>query len=301
MTGPRGIYVVDDGDTNFSKALASSLVTGALVRVGWSQIETADDVFNFTTLCNKVTTAHSLGKKVSLANYAHVPTWLVNTLPSDQTWNTSLFGLQPLPWNEVALAELREFVNAEALFVCGGYALKDHPAILQVDTPILGMQSIRNAPTGYNLTTLTNAALENIDIWISAFGGEKTHNYYTGLFPIGSASTDAVSIRDSILKSYSSFNFFQETWTGAGPSGSLATPLDPNVATRTFNVMLQACGYWSNTSKIKCSFAANDNIKLAFDTVAADFQTKYLEIYPADILYSTYQSDLTYIHDLIWK
>jgi hypothetical protein len=163
------------------------------------------------------------------------------------------------------------------------------------------MQSIRNAPSGYNINTLSKAIVDNVSIWITAFGGEKAHNYYTGLFPIGSGSTDAIAIRDSILKSYNSFSFFQETWTGAGPSGGLATPLDPNVTTRTFNVMLQACGYWSNTSKIKCSFATNDNIKSAYDNVAADFQTKYLEIYPADILYSTYQSDLSYIHDLIWK
>jgi hypothetical protein len=300
-SGPKGIYVVDDGDVNFSKALASNLVDGALVRVGWDKIETSDNVFNFTTLCNKITTAHSVGKKVSLVNYANVPAWLVNTLPSDQTWTSPLFGLQPLPWNATALSQMRDFANAEAAFVCGGYPLKSHPAILQVDAPILGMQSIRNAPTGYNINTLTTAVLDSVSVWIEAFGGEKSHNFYVGLFPLGSSTTDAVTIRDSILKTFTSFNFFQETWTGAGPSGNLATPLAPNVTTRTFNVMLQACGYWSDTSKIKCTFATNDNIKLAYDNIAADFQTKYLEIYPADILYTSYQSDLTYIHDLIWK
>lgn len=293
--GPKGIYVVDDGDADFSKALAQSFVAGALVRVGWEKIETTDDSFDFTLLCNKITTAHNLGKKVSLVNYVKAPSWLVSQLPADQIWNSPLFGNQPLPWNELALTEMAEFIKAEANSTCGGYALKNHPALAQIDTPVLGIQSIRQVPSNYNLATLIDSILYSIDVWHKEFAGTINHNFYTGLFPLGSSVNDAVSIRDAILQYFPDFNFFQETWTGSGPSGNLALPLDPNVSNRKFSVMLQACGYWSNTTRIKCSFATSDTPQYAFDNVAADFNTKYLEIYPDDLLFPDYQDDWAYI------
>jgi hypothetical protein len=303
-SGPQGIFVVDDGDADFSTALKNSNVTGALVRVYWSQVETKDNTYDFTRLCTKLTDAHKLSKLVTIANMiVAVPSWLLNSLPTSDKYTNGGFGTQPLPWSTTAQTKMKEFADAEANFSCGGYAIKNHPAVRNVDTPILGMQSIRNAPTNYNINTLTTAVLGSVDIWIDAFSDQVQHNYYVGLFPVTtSSSKDAISIRDSILKSYPSFNFYQETWTGAGPSGLLAEALAPNTTTRTFNVMLQACGYWSQTTRIKCTFASNDNPKAAYDNIAKKlFKAKYLEIYPDDINNSAYQTQMSYIKGDIAK
>ncbi len=295
----KGIYVVDDGKPDFSTALSKSFVDGALVRVGWSMLEPSENSYNFTNLCNKVTTAHALGKRVTLVNYATAPGWLISQLPSSELWTHPQYGSQPVPWSSLGQQKMQAYATAEAEFVCGGHKLKDHPAVTQVDTPIIGMQSVRQAPP-YTLSQMIDAVKANVNIWYNAFGEKPGRVFYVGLFPLGTSTADAIAVRNAVQAEHPNHHWFQETWTGAGPSGSLATPLDPNAATRTFFVMLQACGYWSNQSLIKCTFSNPDDPQLAYDHVATDFGAKYLEVYPADLNHGAYQTMFQSIHGLIW-
>lgn len=291
-----GVYVVDDGDPDFGKALALPYVDGALVRASWDQMEKTQGQYDFKAVCSKVTAAHQAGKKVSLANYALAPAWLVAETKANGQWTSPIRkAVQPMPWDSTALAALKAFAEAEANSTCGGYTLKTHPAIAQVDTPILGMQSIRQAPA-YELGQMTEAVKASVKIWHDAFG-EQGHHFYVGLFPLGTSTSDAVAVRDAVQALYPNQHWFQETLTGAGPSGNLAVPLSSAKAP----IMLQACGYWSQQSRIKCSFAANDSPKAGYDNVGKKLKARYFEIYPDDLLYQPYQSDLEAIHKEIWQ
>lgn len=296
QTQATGIYVVDDGDPDFAKALALPYVDGALVRAGWDQMEKTKGQYDFKAVCSKVTAAYQAGKKVSLAVYALAPAWLVAETKAYGQWTSPIRNAaQPLPWDADALAAMKAFAEAEANSTCGGYALKNHPAIAQIDTPVLGMQSIRQAPS-YELGQMSSTVIASVKIWRDAFG-ESGHHFYVGLFPLGTSTTDAIAVRDAVQALYPDQHWFQETLTGAGPSGKLSEPLSSAKAP----IMLQACGYWSQQSRIKCTFAANDSPKAGYDNVGKKLKARYFEIYPDDLLYQPYQADLEAIHKEIWQ
>lgn len=292
-TQATGIYVVDDGDPDFAKALALPVVDGALVRASWEQMEKTKGQYDFKAVCSKVTAAHQAGKKVSLANYALAPAWLVAETKAGGQWTSPIRkAVQPMPWDATALAAMKAFAEAEANSTCGGYTLKSHPAIAQVDTPILAMQSIRQAPA-YEIGQMTEAVKASVKIWRDAFG-EAGHHFYVGLFPLGTSTSDAIAVRDAVQAVYPDQHWFQETLTGAGPSGKLAEPL----SSAKSPIMLQACGYWSQQSRIPCTFASNDSPKLGYENVGKKLKAKYFEIYPDDTL--QYQAEMEAIHKEIW-
>jgi len=294
-TQATGIYVVDDGDPDFAKALALPVVDGALVRASWEQMEKSKGQYDFKAVCSKVTAAHQAGKKVTLANYALAPAWLVAETKAGGQWTSPIRkATQPMPWDPTALAAMKAFAEAEANSTCGGYTLKSHPAIVQLDTPILAMQSIRQAPA-YEIGKMTEAVKASVKIWHDAFG-EAGHHFYVGLFPLGTSTADAIAVRDAVQALYPNQHWFQETLTGAGPSGKLSEPL----SSAKSPIMLQACGYWSQQSRIKCSFSANDTPKAGYDNVGKKLKARYFEIYPDDLLYAKYQPELEAIHSEIW-
>jgi hypothetical protein len=200
-----------------------------------------------------------------------------------------------MPWDPTALAAMKAFAEAEANSTCGGYTLKAHPAVAQVDTPILAMQSIRQAPA-YEIGQMTEAVKASVKIWHDAFR-EAGHHFYVGLFPLVTSTSDAVAVRDAVQALYPNQHWFQETLTGAGPSGNLAVPLSSAKAP----IMLQACGYWSQQSRIKCSFSANDTPKAGYEAIGKKMKARYFEIYPDDLLYAKYQPELEAIHSEIWQ
>ncbi|MCK9622232.1 MAG: esterase family protein [Methylobacter sp.] len=302
-SAPQGIYTTDSQNSIDAKALALPYVDGALIRTHWLSSNPAQNNYDFSALCKKLAAVQAVGKKASLVTYMDAPAWVMSQIPASETLVSPLFGgLQPVPWSATAQKHMQTFINAQANFVCDGYPLKTHPAVVNIDAGIIGIQAIRQAPT-YELNTMLTAINWGVDAWYAAFG--DNHTFYNALFPIGSTKakvTDAIAIRDSILANHPKHAFFQETYTGSGPSkGDLATVLAPNVANRTFPVMLQACGIWSNTKAIPCNFSTPDSPEIAYNNVAKLYQTKYFEFYPADLLYANYKTMFEAIHSDVWK
>jgi len=299
----RGIFTTDSQGGIDSQVLALPYVDGALIRTHWSTSEPSKGTYDFDSLCTKLTAIHNAGKKASLVTYMDAPSWVVDQIPTNETWTSPLFkNTQPVPWSSIAQKHMQDFINAEANFVCDGYALKNHPAIVHIDTGVLGIQAIRQAPT-YTLSTMSQAIRTGVNMWYDAFG-TTNHIFYSALFPIGSTPakvSDAVFIRDAIIADHPRHHFFQETWTGSGPAkGDLASVLAPGVADRAFAVMLQACGIWSNTAAIPCNFSSPDSPQIGYDHVATLYQTTYMEFYPADLKYPPYQTMFENIHAAVW-
>lgn len=301
---PQGIFVVDDGDTDFSTALASANVDGGLIRVPWSKIEATEGVYNWTTLCSKVTQIVDAKKSISLVVYTLSPTWLTGQVSASETWSHPQYGKTVVPWSSTGQAKMKTFLTNVGNHDCGQGPLKSLSNIKHVDAPILGMVGIRHAPST-DITTLKNAVVANVEIVRTAFGAN--HVFYTSLFPLSGCcggSNDAATIRDAILAKYPDHAFFIENWTGSGPgpTGTHATLLQYGATTRTFPLMVQACGYWYDQSRIPCSFdntPEQDTPLKGYNQVVAGYKGKYMEIYPDDVL--KYTSDMASIHSAISK
>ncbi|MCI0401747.1 MAG: PKD domain-containing protein [Gammaproteobacteria bacterium] len=310
---PKGIYVVDDGDPDFASALAHVNVDGALIRYRWTSGEPSDDNFVFRTLCTKLNNAIAAGKSVTIANFALTPTWLENQL-AGELWTHPQSGTQVVPWSVTGQAELDEYANALANHVCPSQTLPIKQltaSIKHISAAILGMQGIRQAPST-DITTLTDAVKASVNIWINAFGGDQAFHYYNTLFPLsgccgGGSVADAEAIRDGILAEHPEHNFFAENWTGAGPhaTGNHGKVLDANVSPRPFHVMLQACGYWYDQTRIGCNFDNTpepDSPQKGYEQIAGPlYDADYLEIYPDDILWPDFQDDFDNIHTAVWQ
>lgn len=297
----RGLYVVDDNDPDFATALGQAFVDGALIRVKWQHLESTDDVFNFSTLCSKIEQAAKIGKKVSLVNYALAPSWLLSKAPTADQWQHPAFSTQPVPWNALAQSELQELATTEANFICGGYKIKEHPALAEVDTPIVGMMGIRNAPA-YTLSIMTQAAVANAKLWHDAFAvPDDKKMYYMSLFPLGkgaSAVADSKTLWTAITALYPDQHGFMENWDITGPSGSL---IEPYKAAKYHG--MQACNYFSQPDRIKCSGSgqSGNTPKAAYDKILKPLGVKSIQIYPDDLNYPSYKNELESIHTEIWQ
>ncbi|MGZ8924548.1 MAG: PKD domain-containing protein [Nitrososphaeraceae archaeon] len=288
-----------DNTTNWSESLSLSYVDGSVIRHPWETAEATSGVYNFSTLCSKITSVMNVGKKMSLVNFTYAPRWLADSLPGTEVWFSSRTGNnQPHPWNQTALTAMANYATAEANFVCNGVKIKDNPSIINIDTPIVGMQSIRNGPT-YTLSTMKQAIVDNVAIWHTAFESEVVdHAFYVGWFPLNSNYSDTIEIRNAVQDAFPNDNLFQETWTGGGPSGDLMNVLVGGTA----GIMLQACGGWSDHNYIAgCYWRQNgtDSPQYAYDTIAAPQGVKYFEFYPIDLRYASYTAQFQYIHDAI--
>lgn len=73
--------------------------------------------------------------------------------------------------------------------------------------------------------------------------------------------------------------------TGVDLSANHANVLDQCASSRTFHVMAQACGEFTNQDDWTiCDFDGDDdNVQKAFDQVLQDYNGDYVEAYPIDI------------------
>ncbi len=92
---------------------AKSYVNGILVRVAWKDLETTDNVYNWSLIDNQLTAARSYGKKVSLAigGGLNAPNWLYTLGVQSISYTIPFNGTIPIPWDTVFLKKWGEFIN----------------------------------------------------------------------------------------------------------------------------------------------------------------------------------------------
>lgn len=293
----KGITLVDDNRPEFAEAIKSPLVDVVLGRDRWAKSETVEGKPDFTRLCAKLTQARQAGKQFSLVNYTLPPAWLINKVPSSDRWTQSL-GSTIVPWNATGLAAMKKYAEAQANFVCDGHKIKEHPALTQVQTGILGLVDIREAPPGYQLDTIKAAVLASVKIWHDAYAVTNDPKaYYTGLFPLGRSTTsvaDAKAIWAAVEQVYPIQHAFMENWDISGPSGTSAEPLKA----AKFKI-LQACNYYSDPAIIKCTGGTGNTPKAAFDKIAKPLGVTSIQLYGMDIVNAKFKSEIEYIHEAV--
>lgn len=299
---PVGIYSIDD-----ASLLSKDYVDGVLVRAGWAQCESTQGKYNFASITNAITQATKYNKKVTIALLTFKsPSWLTND-PSIETIN-GMNGKVPAPWDTKALGLFTKLISALANTTVGGYKISQHPNVANINTTILGVDSIRlvNPPANYSASKFQTAILNSMAAWRSNFPARTGQYYYVGLFAISGSTgiTDTQNMRDAILAKYPDTNFYQELLTGASPSGALFNMLD-QVKSKT-GIMFQWCGavsqqnqwtqcYWSKDS----NGVNNDTPGKGFSHGYYDLSAKYFECYAVDLKNAAYTSDYTTWHKTI--
>lgn len=289
-TRPVGIYSLDT-------VVNKSFVSGVLKRVGWSSLESSQGQYNFSTIGTIINSAVAANQKVSLVVFAdRCPTYVNNA--ASATMNTQV-GIAPVPWDTFAQTRWAAMMTALGNYVVGGYALKDHPALAQVDCSIIGSQGIRLAtlPAGYSDALYKAACIQAVDTVATVF---PKKNIYVGLFGIGGPPGDAITrdIRDTLLATYNGLtlpriNFFVETFTGYAPDQNSGTGLYLYEVRNSTSIMGQACWQYTDRSQgTHCTWESVPNIQNMFDKLAL-YNGTYLEVYVEDLNNVSYQTILT--------
>lgn len=137
-SSPGGLYVLLGNDETSipPRALANPNVDGIALRFSWQALETADGVFNWTSLDIMIAEAALAGKKVSLSVQAGylTPSWLYTEgvqsirFVWDQPSGPALCTVQtmPVPWDPTFLQKWTAFVQAF------GARYNSNPAVAQV-------------------------------------------------------------------------------------------------------------------------------------------------------------------------
>lgn len=302
---PKGLYVLDSTASN---VLSKSFVSGVLKRIAWKNLETSQGVYDFSSIATTLNAVAAAGKKMTLVVFSDSPTYVQQG--ASATYNAGNFGTEPVPWDSFAQQRWTALITALGNYVVGSYALKDHPNLAQVDCSVIGSQGIRliATPAGYSLSLYKQACTFAVDTMATVFSKKII---YIGLFGIQGHDSDVRDIRDSLLATYNGqtlprINFYQETLTGAAPSGTMANYL-MEVSTQT-SIMWQQCwGYTSHINDLinnptnitngeECTWESTNPNTLTPQTCldyGGTFGSTYFEIYAEDLINNSYQTLFT--------
>jgi hypothetical protein len=184
LAAPGGIYS-SGGPTNaVNNSVDSRLdnldhIDGALVRIGWKDIETSPGVYDWSRLDEQFTRATNFGLKISLGlvNGMAYPTWLETQ--GAHTFSYLFRGTtpakMPVPWDRIFLDRWTSFVAA------AGERYGDHPALalihittssgngFEMQLPSTPTDTANWNAIGYTVDRHVNAYKEVIDAFDEAF------------------------------------------------------------------------------------------------------------------------------------
>lgn len=293
-TVPVGIYSIDDYNM-----LSSSYVDGVLIRTSWEACEPTQGKYDFSRIAKIVSYARSKGKKVTIAMLTfRTPKWLL----ADTTIATMTGpnGKVPAPWDTKAQGLFEKLIAAMSATVVDGYALKDHPSVANINTTILGADSLRVVTPLSTADTakFKDGVWESIAIWRKYFTS-TSKAYYVGMFAMAGSTglSSTRDIRDSILAQFPDTNFYQELLTGKSPNGPLFDMVNEvksktSVMFQWYGVITEQNTTWKNGDWVKNAQGVNvDTPGLGFSHGYYDLGAKYFECYPTDLKNSAYTAD----------
>lgn len=200
---PTGVWcscppTTGTGSGSVDPAVASkSYVNGILVRVAWKDIETSDNVYNWSLIDNQITAAQSYGKKISLAvgGGLNSPSWLYPLGVQSISYTVPFSGTIPIPWDTIFLTKWTDFITE----LGNRYAN---------DTTIQLVYMTNSSTNGFEMQlpfnpTPTYASIaytdqKVIDSWkevVDAFNSSFPNHYLTNDFhPVNSSNAVADSI-----------------------------------------------------------------------------------------------------------
>lgn len=300
-TPPKGIFVLSKQKFPASEAPMPDYIDGYTMRIGWRDMEKSPGIYNFSRIIDNIEYLQGQGKRLNLEIFAAMaPDDL--TLDEAQTFPMQLGqfnGNAPLPWNEPAMLRWEKFLQALAntpVYELNSKAkipLKDHPTLVMLDAPILGLQGIRNIKgevTGhadYTREKLITAITRSIHASRNAF----PHDYgFTAFFKIKDSDIEnpldeAIyeALKTEFMDTDIGLGLMQELWSDTAPMKDklgkfLARVEAPNI------VVLQALTSWAKPFSKNSTATASGNPAFAFQQAWDQYHVRFFEIYPADVI-----------------
>ncbi len=314
---PRGIYSL--GTKNSLNGLRTNdFVDGFTLRVGWNQLETAQGVYNFTLISNVIGQLQPLGKKLTIEMFVtDPPAYVVSN--ATEVWTNIIGGNPvplPVPWETNALNSYRTFM--QSLANCsvpdaaqGGalVALSQHPTLAQMDSPVVGLQSIRDLSgtitnlASYQRSNFINAVVHSAHSSRDAFASKFGFLAYFSMSDTQNASYGGQTL-DQMLQArlYGEFNsngppklgYFQENLADASPTTNGLGKLFVNEKNRTYT-LLQALTSWTHPFT-GASQVTSSNPATGIAFAYSNYSTTYYELYPDDIDNTNRQAELRQWH-----
>lgn len=176
---------------------SKSYVKGILVRVTWKDIETSDNVYNWSLIDNQITAAQSYGKKISLAvgGGLNSPSWLYSLGVQSISYTIPFSGTIPIPWDTTFLAKWTEFITELGNRYANDTTIQ---LVYMTNSSTNGfeMQLPFNPTPSYTSIAYTDQKV--IDSWelvIDAFNSSFPNHYLTNDFhPVNSSNAVADAI-----------------------------------------------------------------------------------------------------------
>lgn len=200
---PTGVWcscppTTGTGSGSVVPAVASkSYVNGILVRVVWKDIETSDNLYNWSLIDNQITAAQSYGKKISLAvgGGLNSPSWLYPLGVQSISYTVPFSGTIPIPWDTIFLTKWTDFITELGNRYANDTTIQ---LIYMTNSSTNGfeMQLPFNPTPTYTSIAYTDQKV--IDSWkevVDAFNSSFPNHYLTNDFhPVNSSNAVADSI-----------------------------------------------------------------------------------------------------------
>lgn len=318
---PRGIFVLaglggPQGGTEQSLQIIAQVsdldyVEGVTIGFSWADTEPSPGYYDFSKIDAVMAALQPSGKKINVEVFAvEVPEYIVEQLPDEEVWESHAPGgrtvMTAVPWSQTALNAWRVYVQALADHLVplpdGRLVrLADHPTLMMLDAPIVGLQGVRDLTktltgrSGYSRETFVDAVAQSVHATRAVFPNKFG---FLGLFRMDDANHSYPLDQEIIDRLMQEFNnpgqptlgFFQETLSDAGPQADFLGKYLFAARDRTY-IVFQAKTAWSQPFtgvETVSSGRAAVGIQFAYET----YHATYVEIYIADILDPAQTEDL---------
>lgn len=307
--GPSGVYVMNTTDRNTNQ-LSNDYLSGYTLRVRWNKIEIGPGVYDWALIDQVLPQTQARRQKVTLEIFARdVPAHVMADL-SEATWADQRGFVTCVPWDSNAQTAWQAFIEVLAdhqtpiATDVGTVRLADHPALLTIDAPLLGTQSVRDilqtlvARPDYTRTTFIDACEFAVQVIRDNFPAQYT---FVGVFPMYDSTVEPrldLAVVDRLLRVFvpigtrdPKLGFFQELLTDSGPTTEvIGTPL-LRAMSRTW-VMFQALTNWSTPWTGQDKVASGDpGVGATFAN--STYRCRYVELYAKDIQNPALQASLS--------
>ena len=304
----RGVFVVTSHNAAIQPATYSNpAVDGIVIRTFWSNVEPAQDQYNWSFIDSQVQTASASSKKVILLVLpgAFTPAWALRGVQSaqfvvDYGFVQGTTVTLPMPWDETYLDRWLAFVHVL------GQRYDSNPAVVNI--PAAGPTSISEEMSlpndsaavakwqhlGYTQQKYESAWQQTLAAYVQSFPTTQISlTFYPGLaIPDRSAETSTrVDVANFSFTNYGQHVAFQENGLSARKTAlSLGYDLVQQYSTKTttgFEMSTSATDKPDQMGGISAAVALQASVELGLKA-----NIKFLEIYEKDELNPALQSIL---------
>ena len=328
---PTGIYAL--GSDPDPAIISQPFVDGSVFRLNWNAIETAQGLYDFSKIDAAIAALEPYGKKLTLVIFALVvPTYILDQ-PGVSTYDavapSGALTTTAVPWDAFALSRWDAFCLALSGHLVPDsqsgsmVALRDHPVLAQVHSPIVGLEGVRDvggklvAAPGYERTAFKNAALGSIHSMVDRFPNKFRYLAFFDMVDGTLSPPLGQYLLDSFMTEFNAgatpkLGFFQENLACDTPGEPLVFSIsttkdsafsmfqmlqswiDPSLNPARTDPCLVTTTPLDRTTAVSGPEVA---IGYAYNT----FGTRYFEIYPADLAHPGFADEFTTWHATLFS